>query len=149
MLIVHTLDAAAPAATVWRVVTDLDRYPEWNPFVVGCRSTLEPGAPIVMRVRVLPFVTQPQRETVFEHLPGRRLSYGIAPLPLGALASRRAHEVESLAADRARYVSRFELSGWLAPVVEGLLGGRLRAGFTAMSHALVARAATLHAGRAS
>ena len=49
--ITETLDVAAPAATVWRVVTDLDRYPEWNPFVVACRSTLEPGAPIDMRVR--------------------------------------------------------------------------------------------------
>jgi len=129
------------------VITDLPRYPEWNPFVVACRSTLAPGSPIVMRVRVLPFVAQPQTETIFEHVPGRRLSYGLAGLPLGALASRRSHEVESLADDRARYVSRFELSGWLAPLVQTLLGGRLTAGFTAMSRALVARAEVLHAGR--
>jgi hypothetical protein len=147
MLIAHTLEAAAPAETVWTVVTDLARYPEWNPFVVACRSTLVPGSPIVMRVRVLPFVAQPQREIVFEHAPGRRLSYGIAALPLGALASLRAHEVEVLAADRSRYVSTFELRGWLAPVVEALLGRRLAAGFAAMSAALQARAERLHGER--
>jgi hypothetical protein len=147
VLIVHTLDVAAPAATVWRVVTDLVRYPEWNPFVVACRSTLEPGSPIAMRVRVLPFVAQPQRETIFEHVPGRLLSYGLAPLPLGVLASTRSHAVEALAPERARYVSRFELRGWLAPLVETLLGRRLAAGFAAMSHALVARAEAVHAGR--
>jgi hypothetical protein len=145
VLIVHTLEAAAPAATVWDVVTDLARYPEWNPFVVACRSTLVPGAPIVMRVRVVPFVAQPQSETIFEHVPGRHLSYGLAGVPLGALASRRSHEVESLASDRSRYVSRFELRGWLAPPVRALLGRRLTTGFTAMSRALVARAESLHA----
>ena len=147
MHIAHTLDVAAPAGTVWSVVTDLDRYPEWNPFVVACRSTLAVGSPIAMRVRVLPFVAQPQRETIFEHVPGRLLRYGIAPLPLGALASSRSHEVEAIADERARYVSRFELRGWLAPLVEGLLGRRLAAGFAAMSTALVTRAETLHRDR--
>ena len=30
-----TIDIAAPVAVVWDVVTDLDRYGEWNPFVVS------------------------------------------------------------------------------------------------------------------
>jgi hypothetical protein len=143
----RTLEVEAPAATVWSVIVDLDRYPEWNPFVVACRSTLAPGSPITMQVRVLPFVAQPQRETIFEHVPGRRLRYGVGPLPLGALASNRSHDVEAITADRTRYVSSFELRGWLAPVVETLLGTRLAAGFAAMSKALKARAELLHRDR--
>ena len=143
----HTLEAAASAERVWSVITDLARYPEWNPFVVSCVSTLEPGAPIVMRVRVLPWLAQPQREQIFEHVPGRLLSYGLAPLPLGALASRRSHEVVEIDATRSRYLSRFELSGWLVPVVSALLGRRLEHGFTAMSTALVKRAEELEAAR--
>ena len=134
---------------MWSVIADLDRYPEWNPFVVSCRSTLAVGSPIVMRVRLLPFVAQPQRETIFEHRPGTYLRYGIRPLPLGALASSRSHAVDRLDAARTRYGSRFELTGWLAPVVATLLGDRLRAGFDAMSAALVRRAETVHAARAS
>lgn len=148
MLITQTLDVAAPAATVWGVVTDFSRYPEWNPFVIACRSSLEPGSPITMRVRVLPFVAQPQRETIFEHVPGRRLRYGIGPLPLGALASDRSHAVEAAGDARSRYVSRFELRGWLAPVVATLFGRRLAHGFAAMSAAIKTRAEALHAGRA-
>src|SRR5262249_61355048 len=128
-LIEHDLEVAAPAAAVWSVIVDLDRYPEWNRFVVACRSSLAVGDPIDMRVRVLPFFAQPQRETIFEHDPGRTLCYGVAG---GAsLASRRCHHVTPLGAARTRYVSRFQLSGRLMPVVRGLLGGRLRAGFTA------------------
>ena len=141
MRIEHVLEVDAPAATVWQVIVDLERYPEWNTFVVSCRSSLEVGAPIEMRVRVLPFFAQPQRETVFEHVPGKRLCYG---LPASrSLASRRCHEVEALGPTRARYTSRFALSGWLSPVVRVLLGGQLRRGFTAMSVGIQARAESL------
>jgi len=146
VIVRHTLEIAAPAATVWAVITDLARYPEWNPFVVACVSTLEPGAPIAMRVRVFPFFAQPQKERIVEHVPGRRLSYGVPMRPFGSLASHRSHEITAIAPDRTRYVSHFELTGWLAPLVETLLGTRLTHGFTAMSDAIKARAESLSGG---
>ena len=142
-VIEHVHEIEAPAERVWQVIVELDRYPEWNPFVVACRSTLAVGAPIEMRVRVFPFFAQPQREQIFEHVPGRRLCYGLPGRPLGALASRRCHELEPLSPARSRYRSRFELSGRLAPLVRLLLGARLRAGFAAMSAGIRTRAETL------
>lgn len=143
MVIEHALEIDAPAQRVWQVICDLDRYPEWNPFVVACRSSLVVGEAIDMRVRVFPFFAQPQRERILEHVPGRRLCYGLPPRASGALASRRCHEILPLGPARSRYVSRFELSGWLAPLVRLLLGARLRAGFAAMSAAVKARAEAL------
>jgi hypothetical protein len=145
----HQLEIAAPATVVWEVITDLPGYPAWNPFVVACRSTLAVGDPISMRVRVLPFWAQPQREWITAHVPGQRLCYGLRPVPFGALASRRCHEVRSLGNQRALYESRFELGGWLAPVVHGLLGRQLTRGFREMSEAVRRRAEELQSGRAS
>jgi len=136
----------APAERVWSVVTDLASYSEWNPFVVSCSSTLVPGDPIAMRVRIFAPFAQPQLEQILEHERGRWLCYGLRPSRLGALASRRSHEVTPEGASRTRYVSHFELSGWLAPLVRWLLGARLQAGFAAMSAALKARAETLARG---
>ena len=96
-----------------------------------------------MRVRIFAHFAQPQREMILEHEPGRFLCYGLAPSRLGAIASRRSHEVAPIDAARARYVSHFELSGWLSPIVAWLLGSRLRAGFAAMSAAVAARAEAL------
>jgi hypothetical protein len=141
LVIDHVFEVDAPAERVWAVICDLASYPEWNSFVVACASTLEVGDPIWMRVRLIGFA-QPQRERILEHERGRRLCYGLAPSRLGALWSRRSHEVESLGANRSRYASHFELRGWLAPLVSFLLARRLRAGFTAMSTALVERAET-------
>jgi hypothetical protein len=143
LVIEHDLRVAAPPERVWEVVTDLARYPEWNPFVIACESTLAVGDPIDMRVRLFSAFAQPQRERILEHERGRRLCYGLPRSGLGALASRRCHEVFAEPGSRARYVSRFELRGWLAPLVSLLLGRRLRAGFSAMSAAIAARAEAL------
>ena len=140
LIIEHRLRIDAPAHKVWQVISDLDRYPEWNPFVVACSSTLAVGDAIRMRVRIFPGLAQPQTERVLEHVPGRRLRYGIPGSALGALTSSRSHQVTALTPDRTEYASRFELDGWLAPLVSFLLGRRLAAGFESMSLALQARA---------
>jgi hypothetical protein len=142
-VIEHEIWVDAPVERVWEVISDLVSYPLWNPFVVSCASTLVPGDPIAMRVRIFGRFAQLQREQILEHEPGRWLCYGLPPSRIGALASRRSHEVSPAGDARTRYVSRFQLSGWLAPLVKWLLGSRLRAGFAAMSAAIAARAEAL------
>ena len=99
-----------------------------------------------MRVRLFARWAQPQREWILEHERGRRLCYGLPRSRIGALVSRRSHEVFADAVSSARYVSHFELGGWLAPLVALLLGARLRAGFAAMSAAIAARAEAVARG---
>lgn len=139
----HELEIDAPPALVWRVITDLPAYPEWNPFVVACESSLEPGDPIRMRVHVFASFAQAQRETILEQVPGERLCYGLEGGALGALASRRCHRVTSAGPGCSRYESDFELSGWLAPFVRAIMGRRLQRGFDAMAEALERRALAL------
>jgi hypothetical protein len=142
----HALEVAAPAEVVWRVLTDFERYGEWNPFVVACRTSGVPGDPIEMRVHVFRAFAQPQTETILEHEPGRGFAYGLADPPLGAVGSRRSHRVVPLGEGRTRYESRFELYGWLAPLVRLLLGRSLRRGFGEMSAAVAARAEAIARG---
>lgn len=134
----------APVERVWEVIVDLPRYPEWNPFVVAARSSLVAGDPIFLRVRVFPFFAQSQREIVTECFPGRRLCYGIRPLPARLLGSRRCQEVREATRESTRYTSEFELTGRLAPLTRTCFGARLEAGFGAASLALKRRAEQLH-----
>jgi hypothetical protein len=142
----HELAVSAPAEVVWEVLTDLARYGEWNPFVVAASSSLVVGEPIDMKVRVLSFMTQSQRETISHNEPGRSYCYGLARNRIGALYSERCHVITPIGPDRCTYESRFELAGWLSPVVSGLLGRSLRRGFTEMSEAVKLRAETLARG---
>ncbi len=140
------LEIEAPVALVWGVITDLPRYPEWNPFVVRVRSSLGVGDSIAMRVRVTPLFAQPQRETILECLPQQRLCYGVRGVPGNALRSTRCHELHPQGSERTNYCSHFELDGWLAPLTRTLLGRRLAWGFGAASRALKERAELLHRG---
>ncbi|MBF6170735.1 SRPBCC domain-containing protein [Nocardia blacklockiae] len=135
-----TVDIDAPAEVVWKVLTDFAAYGEWNPFVADCRTTLEPGAPIDMRVRLVGAKPMHQREWIRTHTPGTEFSYSMKPVPLGALHSLRSHTLTPLPDGRCRYASHFEIGGWLRPLVTGLLGGALRRGFGGMTAGVKERA---------
>lgn len=145
-IIEEGLEIEAPIDAVWQVITDLPSYGQWNPFVVSCRSTLAVGDPIDMRVRIFSWLAQPQREFIQDHIPGQRLCYGLDGGKLGAVISRRCHEVEAIAPGRTRYRSRFALSGWMAPVTRFLLGRRLTRGFRSMTAGIRNRAEQLTGG---
>ena len=142
------LEIKAPAEVVWEVITDFAHYQDWNPFLLECSTSLKPGDPIDLKVKLMAR-PQKQREWVTEHVPGKRFAYSMKPMPAGALSSQRSHDVEVAGPALTRYRSYFHLVGWLMPVVRGLLGGRLEAGFEGMSQGIRVRAESLWAQRQS
>ena len=70
--IATTIDIAAPAHTVWRILTDFAAYPDWNPFIrrlsgellVGSRLevTLQPPGRRPMSFRPVVQRVEPERE---------------------------------------------------------------------------------------
>jgi len=140
-VIEQQVEVAAPAAAVWQVATDFSAYSEWNPFVVGCECELSVGGEIVMQV-VLAEGKPPRRQVEYirELEEGSKFAYVSPRQPRAMLHSYRSHTVTALGDGRCHYHSRFELHGWLSPVVRLLLGSGLQRGFAAMSQALVARA---------
>lgn len=141
----YSVEIDAPSDLVWRVLTDVDSYGEWNPFVPACSTTLEPGSPIDMQVRLVGPNPKAQREYIRSHTPGKEFSYAMKPAPLGVLRSERSHTVTALADGKTRYDSHFQLEGPLSPVVGGLLGGALRKGFGSMTEGVRLRAESLRA----
>lgn len=139
----HSLEIAAPAELVWQVLTDFEAYREWNPFVVAASCSLIVGEPMDMRVRVLPFMVQPQREWITSCEEGRGFCYAMSMEPGKLLRSRRCHEITPVDPAASRYESRFAIEGPLSGIVAGLLGSQLRRGFTEMSEEMKARAERL------
>lgn len=140
----HDIDINAPASAVWAVITDFDSYSQWNPFVLSAKSSLKPGEPIEMEVKLLGPV-QRQVEVILEVEEGKGFSYCMKPFPLGALSSVRSHSIKDLGDGRCHYSSHFELSGWLMPLIRGLMRNPLERGFGGMSKAVKQRAESLAA----
>lgn len=144
-IIEKIVEIKAPAAVVWEVITDLKRYPEWNPFCLTCSSTLKPGDPITMTVKLMN-KPQQQVERMLVYVEGQRFSYCMKPVP-GMLSSFREHALESLGPERTRYRSTFHLKQWFRVVVLALVGDKLEQGFAGMTAAVQSRAEQLWAAR--
>ena len=136
----HVVDIDATPEAVWQVLTDFEHYEQWNPLAVRCKTSLVPGEPIDMWVRLTSGPLRHQREWMRTHTPGQEFSYSMKPVPLGALRSLRTQSLTPLEGGRTRYAAHFEVRGWLEPVVRLMLGSSLRRGFDGVAAGLKARA---------
>lgn len=89
----------APVETVWRVLTDFDRYGEWNPFTPHVKAELTMGARVDMRVTMGAFLLK-QTEIICAIEPPTRLAWRTT---IGALAPARRARAAPRRAGR-RYV---------------------------------------------
>lgn len=134
------IEIQAPTERVWRLLTDFERYPSWNPFLISVEGTLEPGA----RLKVTAQPSGSMRRTFFPRVlkvdPDREFRWlGRLLLP-GLLDGEHIFTIEPLEAGRVRLVHREEFNGLIVPVHRRLRFGHTRRGFEEMNLALKARA---------
>lgn len=145
-------DIDAPLDTVWSVMTDTERYPEWNPFVVRVECEQPPGVgtPITLHVEFAggKQVTSPERITVMEEPyddGGTRratLAYVFEgwPARLGLVRGTRWQRLTQVDGGPTRYETVEEFSGPLVPLAGP---ARVEEGFGRHADALKRRAELL------
>ena len=143
--LVTTVHVNAPAAVVWEVLTDLERYAEWNPFVIEAAGEVVVGARLTVRIRPPGGRATRFRPTVTAAEPERRFAwlgrlFGVPGLFVGA------HRFELEPAGGAtRLVQAEDFRGLLVPLVSRSLEAGTRAGGEAMNAARARRAEDLAA----
>jgi hypothetical protein len=122
------VDIDAPLDTVWSVMIDTDRYPDWNPFVFRVESDGPPevGRPIKLHAQFKSGkqVVSPERITVFEPPyddDGTRratLAYVFEgwPAKLGLVKGTRWQRLSQREGEPTRYETVEEFSGPLVPL---------------------------------
>ena len=136
----HTeIQIEADPAAVWAILTDLDRYPDWNPFLVAASGSLSLGERL--RVTLSPPDTRPitLRPTVTELRPGRVLEWWGHLGVRGVFDGRHRFELHP-GGTGTRLVQRETFTGLLVPLLSRSLDGPTAAGFALMNDALRARA---------
>jgi hypothetical protein len=131
----------APRAHVWKILRDVDRYPEWNPFTPRIESDLTIGSAVILHVAMepgKPLLRQP--EVMSSYVEGEELGWGTTlGLPLFLKANRTQRLIE-LGPSRCRYQTWDTFSGLLVPVVMGLYRKHVQRGFDETARALKERA---------
>ena len=135
----HTIDMQAPPAAVWQLLTDTDRYEDWNPFIPRLSGRLAPGERLMLTVR--PGArTMTFRPTVLAVEDGTLLRWrGRLGMP-GLFDGEHEFRLEPIPDGGTRFTQRETFTGLLVPMMPRVLVDTAT-GFAAMNTALRDRAA--------
>jgi hypothetical protein len=137
---IHTeIGIGRPAAAVWDILADIDRWPEWNPFAKA-RGRLAVGERLEVEIRPPGRKAMTFRPTVVKLDRGVELRWlGHLGVP-GILDGEHGFRIEPEGVQSCRFAQFEAFKGVLARPLLWLAGDATRHGFVAMNEALKARA---------
>ncbi len=139
------VDINAPARVVWEVLTDFERYHEWNTFCPGIRCSGEINAPVEMQVRVTGTDTiVPVLEYLVAWEPEQLLSWEQRPVPENKDAARRDQYIEAIDAERCRYFTTDQFLGVNDDTIMRTHGEWVKQGFDQVAREVKQRAEAFH-----
>jgi hypothetical protein len=137
---IHTeIGIDRPAAAVWAILIDIERWPEWNPFAKAS-GRLAVGETLSVEIRPPGKSAMTFRPTVVKLDPGVELRWlGRLGVP-GLFDGEHAFRVDADGDGRCRFRHSETFKGVLVAPLLWLAGDATRRGFEAMNLALKARA---------
>lgn len=129
------------AHEVWTVLTELDRFGSWNPFILQARGSTSPGGAVDVRVR--PSFGLPLRfhAAVYQSVPDRELRWRGHVLAEWIASGDHVFAIEPIDEHRVRFVQRETFGGIVPRLARRLLEREAKRGFEAMNRALAKRVA--------
>ena len=133
------IDIDAPPSTVWEILSDLNGYAEWNPFIVSSSGDVAVGEKLINRLQPPGGKAMTFKPTVTEVEVGHTFEWlGRLGLP-GIFDGRHRFELEAMPTG-TRFVQSEQLDGLLVRPLRKSLDTQTMAGFEAMNAALKDRA---------
>ena len=124
----------ASPAHVWEVLTDFEKFPEWNPFVFALEGTVAVGNRIKVK---LPGMNFTPRVLAFE--PNKAFRWRGNLFFPGLFDGEHIFNIEEKGDGSVTFRHEENFSGILLPLFTGMLDGKTKPGFEAMNQALKAR----------
>ena len=136
----HTeIEIQASPEKVWKILTDLAKWPEWNPFIHHAIGKAEVDETVDIDF-------QPDSKglklhcTVVKAEPSRELCWKYHVILPGLFRGEHSFTIEPLGADRVRFIDREIFNGLLVPLQAQSIDTNSKRGFEEMDKALKARA---------
>lgn len=134
-----SIEIDASAHEVWRVLTELDRFSSWNPFIRQASGFTNVGQNVLLGVRTSLHIPLHFHARIRTHVPDRELRwFGYVLVPWLA-SGDHVFEVESLGDHRVRFTQRETFAGVLPRLARRLVEREAKRGFDAMNAALARR----------
>jgi hypothetical protein len=135
-----TFEISAPASRVWKLLTNLGEYGDWNPQITRASGTIAQGATISLRL-TLPArpaldVSATHEDVQPDRLPTWR-GHVLAPW---FFEGYRTFAIEPITSERVSVTHVEDIHGLIAPAFRLLMGGPVHQSHRALNQALRARA---------
>ena len=109
---------AAPRAAIWSLLTEVDRYDEWNPYITEGRGTATPGSTIELGFRTGSAEVETRSAKVLIVRPRRKLEWETRVVAPGILDREQIFRVLPMRSGRWLVVQEVRLEGVLAPFAD-------------------------------
>lgn len=129
------IEIDAPASRVWEVLTDIDGFQRWNPFVTRVSGDLRVGNTLRIEVHIPGGSNMKFAPTVLAADPDRELRW-VGSLPFGAFRGEHFYLIEPISEDRVRFVHGEHFSGWAVGLIWRIQGAKIEAGYRLMNEAI-------------
>ena len=100
--------------TIWQILTDAPRYPEWEPNVTQIEGTIAPGEKITVHTKISPDRAFPVKVTEF--VPGQKMVWS-SGMPLGLFKGERSFVLTPQDNSAVRVTVHEVFSGLLLPLI--------------------------------
>jgi uncharacterized protein YndB with AHSA1/START domain len=108
-----TINISASPGTVWKVLIDGDKYPDWDPGMDRVEGTIALGEQVKFFTKMSPDRAFPAKVTTFE--PGQKMVL-TGGMPLGLFKSVRTHTLTPNANGDTTFETKEIFSGLLLPL---------------------------------
>ena len=134
------IEIRAPLDVVWRVLTDFEAYPAWNPHVRRILGRPRLGGRITIHTRPPGGRTVVMRPVILNWMPPRELRWRATFVSRRLFSGEHGFRLEETAPNRVRFAQDDTFSGLLVPLYARLRLAATRRGFEQMNEALRERA---------
>lgn len=136
----HTeIEIQSTPERVWQILTNLDQYPEWNPFIYLAAGRANVGENVDIKVRSGSKETT-LHCTVVKAEPGRELCWKYHVLLPALFSGEHSFRIEPIGENKVRFVDREIFSGLLVQTQSRDIDTNSKQGFEAMDRALKRKA---------
>ena len=134
------IEIHASAEQVWNLLTDVECFIEWNPFIWRASGTIKCGERLTVEMRPPNSKAMTLRPTVSKAEPNRELRWLSQFFLPNLLDREHTFTIESQGTHHVRFVQREIYTGLLVPLFWSRISNKIRRGFKAMNMMLKSQA---------
>jgi hypothetical protein len=135
-----TFAVEAPAERVWEVLTDFDRWAEWNPSVPSIEGEPRVGSTVALTLAMPGRPSAKVKAALTEVVPERRLVWDGTVGPKWLFAGHREFLIEPQPDGTVLFTHVEDVSGLLFPLFRAFMGGAIRRHHEGLNDAVKERA---------